>query len=259
MNSFAAHIAPICGWATSMRRTLKAPTITFSTQKSSRVANTVQPKNRTPASGTRFAATSVRALGESRTVGRGRGRSGTSEVTVSLRCRVEAMPPRACRPRRGTGSWRRERLDPGAGRGGDRRQPIRDIQVAPAGGVGPGAARGTGGNNPDRGSGGTPCRRAARPGNEPRGGGGTGRGDAGTDHRRRHAGLPRDLQRTTESVLRPAAAGQPDREGRRTARVRSWRRPLCFDRPRNAPAVREPRRDGRGERGVRDERPVRRR
>src|SRR5213083_1796592 len=66
MNSFAAHIAPICGCATSMRKTLNAPTITFSTQKSSRVANTLHPKNRTPASGTRFAARSTRALGESR-------------------------------------------------------------------------------------------------------------------------------------------------------------------------------------------------
>src|SRR5438876_1122674 len=61
MNSFAAHIAPICGCATSMRRTLNAPTITFSTQKSSRVENTLQPKNRTPARGTRFAATSTSA------------------------------------------------------------------------------------------------------------------------------------------------------------------------------------------------------
>src|SRR5438132_13709489 len=78
MNSFAAHITPICGCATSMRRTLNAPTITFSTQKSSRVENTLQPKNRTPASGTKFAATSTRALGESR---RG-GRSGTGEDTV---------------------------------------------------------------------------------------------------------------------------------------------------------------------------------
>src|SRR2546422_11654303 len=78
MNSFAAHITPICGCATSMRRTLNAPTITFSTQKSSRVENTLQPKNRTPASGTRFAATSTRALGETR---RGK-RSGTGEVTV---------------------------------------------------------------------------------------------------------------------------------------------------------------------------------
>src|SRR3989440_952096 len=66
MNSFAAHITPICGCATSMRRTLNAPTITFSTQKSSSVENTLQPKNRTPARGTRFAATSTRALGESR-------------------------------------------------------------------------------------------------------------------------------------------------------------------------------------------------
>src|SRR6266568_3865622 len=78
MNSFAAHIAPICGCATSMRRTLNAPTITFSTQKSSRVENTLQPKNRTPARGTRFAATSTRALGESR---RG-GRFGMGEVKV---------------------------------------------------------------------------------------------------------------------------------------------------------------------------------
>src|SRR5712691_5942977 len=78
MNSFAAHIAPICGCATSMRRTLNAPTITFSTQNSSRVENTLQPKNRTPARGTRFAATSTRALGESRKA----RRSGTGEVKV---------------------------------------------------------------------------------------------------------------------------------------------------------------------------------
>src|SRR5947208_16851303 len=78
MNSFAAHITPICGCATSMRRTLNAPTITFSTQKSSRVENTLQPKNRTPARGTRFAATSTRALGESRKA----RRSGTGEVKV---------------------------------------------------------------------------------------------------------------------------------------------------------------------------------
>src|SRR5207249_1450701 len=63
MHSFAAHVTPICGCATSMRRTLNAQTITFSTQKSSRVENTLQPKNRTPTSGTRFAATSTRALG----------------------------------------------------------------------------------------------------------------------------------------------------------------------------------------------------
>src|SRR6266853_1440227 len=78
MNSFAAHIAPICGCATSMRRTLNAPTITFSTQKSSRVENTLQPRNRTPARGTRFAATSTRALGESRKA----RRSGMGEVKV---------------------------------------------------------------------------------------------------------------------------------------------------------------------------------
>src|SRR6266705_2023449 len=78
MNSFAAHIAPICGCATSMRRTLNAPTITFSTQKSSRVENTLQPKNRTPARGTRFAATSTRALGESRKA----RRSGTGVFKV---------------------------------------------------------------------------------------------------------------------------------------------------------------------------------
>src|SRR5438046_6667920 len=78
MNRFAAPITPICGGATSMRRTLNAPTITFSTQKSSRVENTLQPKNRTPASGTRFAATSTRALGDSRKA----RRSGMGEVTV---------------------------------------------------------------------------------------------------------------------------------------------------------------------------------
>src|SRR3989442_15084905 len=78
MNSFAAHITPICGCATSMRKTLNAPTIAFSTQKSGRVENTLQRKNRTPARGTRFAATSTRALGESR---RGR-RSGRGEDTV---------------------------------------------------------------------------------------------------------------------------------------------------------------------------------
>src|SRR6266704_3318690 len=78
MNSFAAHITPICGCATSMRRTLNAPTITFSTQKSSRVENTLQPKNRTPARGTRFAATSTRALGESRKA----RRSGTSAAVA---------------------------------------------------------------------------------------------------------------------------------------------------------------------------------
>src|ERR1041385_1719714 len=78
MSSFTAHIAPSCGCATSMRRTLNAPTITFSTQKSSRVENTLQPKNRTPARGTRFAATSTRALGE----GRKARRSGRGEVKV---------------------------------------------------------------------------------------------------------------------------------------------------------------------------------
>src|SRR2546426_5135190 len=177
MNSFAAHMAPICGWATSMRKILNAPTITFSTQKSSRVANTLQPRNRTPASGTRFAATSTRALGESRRVerGRGRGRSGTSEVTVSLRCRVEGTPPRACRALGEKGSWRREGLDPEVGCGGDFRQPVRDIQVARVGGVRPGAARGPGGDNPDRGSGGAARRRTARPGDESRGGSGAGR------------------------------------------------------------------------------------
>src|SRR2546427_3278118 len=144
MNSFAAHIAPICGCATSMRKTLNTPTITFSTQKSSRVANTLQPMNRTPASGTRFAATSTRALGESR---RG-GRLGTSEVTVSLRCRVEGTPPRACRPRRRGGSCRRERFDQGPRGGGDLRQPVRDVQVARARRVRPGPARGARRNDP---------------------------------------------------------------------------------------------------------------
>src|SRR6185437_2951540 len=138
--------------------TLNPPTITFSTQKSSRVANTVQPKNRTPPSGTRFAATSARALGESRRV----GRSGTSEVTVPLRCRVEGAPPRACRPRRRGGSCRHERLDPEVGRRGDLWQPVRDVQVARAGGVRPGAARGAGGNDPAGGPGGAPRRAAAR-------------------------------------------------------------------------------------------------
>src|SRR2546425_2879494 len=138
MNSFAAHIAPLCGCATSMRKTLTAPTITFSTKKSSRVANTLQPTNRTPASGTRFAATSTRALGESR---RGE-RAGTGGVTALQPCHTRTRPPRACWVRRGGGSWRRERLDQGLVRGGDLGQPIRNVQVAPPGGTRAGPPRG---------------------------------------------------------------------------------------------------------------------
>src|SRR5881394_4463708 len=76
--AFATQIRGLSGCAHSMRSTLNPPTITFSTQKSSRVENTLQPKNRTPASGTRFAATSTRALGDSRKA----RRSGMGEVTV---------------------------------------------------------------------------------------------------------------------------------------------------------------------------------
>src|SRR2546430_7806928 len=64
--AFATQIRGLSGCAHSMRSTLNPPTITFSTQKSSRVANTLQPKSNTPASGTRFAATSTRALGDRR-------------------------------------------------------------------------------------------------------------------------------------------------------------------------------------------------
>src|SRR5205823_4388632 len=64
--AFATQIRGLSGCAHSMRSTLNPPTITFSTQKSSRVANTLQPKNNTPASGTKFAATSTRALGDRR-------------------------------------------------------------------------------------------------------------------------------------------------------------------------------------------------
>src|SRR2546422_7960748 len=99
MNSFAAHIAPICGCATSMRRTLNAPTITFSTQKSSSVENTLQPKNRTPARGTRFAATSTRALGESRKARRFRRGEGKGHYDVEGGRRR----PRLAGPARGEG------------------------------------------------------------------------------------------------------------------------------------------------------------
>src|SRR5436305_1796786 len=64
--AFATQMRGLSGCAHSMRSTLNPPTITFSTQKSSRVANTLQPKNNTPASGTRFAATSTSALGDRR-------------------------------------------------------------------------------------------------------------------------------------------------------------------------------------------------
>src|SRR5712691_11433934 len=178
MNSFAAHIAPICGCATSMRRTLNAPTITFSTQNSSRVENTLQPKNRTPARGTRFAATSTRALGESR---RG-GRSGRGDVKVHYD--VE---------------WRRRRQAPARGR--DLRKPVQYIQVAHAGGVRPGAARGPGGDDPDSGPRGAPRRAATRPGDGCHGDDSARGGDARRDHRDGNPGVPRDLQRAVEGVL----------------------------------------------------------
>src|SRR5439155_13155783 len=182
-----AHIAPMCGCATSLRKTLKAPTITFSTQKSSRVANTIQPKNRTPASGTRFAATSTRALGERR----GGGRAGTGGVTAPQPCHTRTRPPRACWVRRGGGSWRRERLDQGPGRGGDLRQPVRHGQVAPARGVRPGPARGARCNDPAGGPRVAARRAAARPGSRCKGGGGDGGGRAGGDHGRGDAGVAR--------------------------------------------------------------------
>src|SRR2546429_5915785 len=64
--AFATQVRGLSGCAHSMRSTLNPPTIAFPTQKSSRVANTLQPKSNTPASGTRFAATSTRALGDRR-------------------------------------------------------------------------------------------------------------------------------------------------------------------------------------------------
>src|SRR2546429_1245329 len=85
-----------------MRKTLNAPTITFSSQKSSRVANTLQPKNRTPASGTRFAATSTRALGDSRKARRSRMGGGTGDYDVEWGGRRQ----RRAGPARGGGLFR---------------------------------------------------------------------------------------------------------------------------------------------------------
>src|SRR4029077_12404348 len=255
MNSLAAHMTPTCGCATSIRKMLNPPTITFSTQKSSRVANTVQPKNSTPASGMRFAATSTRALGVSRRA----GRSAMREVKVALRCRVEAVPPRACRLRAGGGSWRRERSAPEVGRRGNLRQPVRDVQVARASRARPRAARGPGSDYPIGGLGGAPGRRATGPGNERQGNGGARGGDRGTDYRRGDPGVPGDLQRVAEGILRSAAAGQPDREDRRADRDGAWGGPLTFGRPRDAAPVREPRGHGDCVRGVRDHPTVHRR
>src|SRR5205809_2234681 len=249
MNSFAAHIAPICGCATSMRKTLSAPTITFSSQKSSRVAKTVQPKNTTPASGARFAATSTRALGESR---RAR-RAGAGGVTAPQRCNAAKAPPGACRPRRRGGSCRRERFDQGVGRGGDLRQPVQHIQVAHAGGIRAGAASAAGRNDPAGGSGYPPRRAVARPGNESPGDGGARGGEPRGDRRRGDAGVPRHLQRAAQTLLRSATAGQPGGQGRRADRDGAWGRPFPGGGPRPAAAVREAGRHGGGERRVRDE------
>src|SRR6266852_4599258 len=248
MNSFAAHIAPICGCATSMRRTLNAPTITFSTQKSSRVENTLQPKNRTPPSGTRFAATSTSALGESRRGGRfGRARSrSTTMSSGGDAAKGLPAPP-------GGRILRRERFDQTPGSGGDLRKPVQYVQVAHAGGVCPGAARGPGGDDPDGGPRGAPRRAATRPGDGCHGDDGARGGDARRDHRGGDPGVPSDVQRAAEGVLRPAAAGQPDREDRRAAGDGPWPRACPFRRPRAPSAVRESRGYGDSERGVRDE------
>src|SRR2546423_15160356 len=117
MNSFAAHITPICGCATSMRRTLNAPTITFSTQKSSSVENTLQPKNRTPARGTRFAATSTRALGESRKARRFRRGEGKGHYDVEGRRRRQGLAGPAGGEGLAGGGGSAQRLGRGGGPG----------------------------------------------------------------------------------------------------------------------------------------------
>src|SRR5207237_278579 len=81
--AFATQMRGLSGCAHSIRSTLKPPTITFSTQKSSRVANTLQPKNNTPASGTKFAATSTRALGDRR-----RSAAAADGVAAATRARI---------------------------------------------------------------------------------------------------------------------------------------------------------------------------
>src|SRR5256885_208669 len=128
--AFATQIRGLSGCAHSMRSTLNPPTITFSTQKSSRVANVLQPKNNTPASGTRFAATSTSALGDRRrpaAAGEGVG-VGFGGVTVGEPCRLEASAPRTCRPSGARGGQR------GAYRGGRHAGVPRHLQ-RPAEGI----------------------------------------------------------------------------------------------------------------------------
>src|SRR2546430_15670141 len=71
-----------------------------------------------------------------------------------------------------------------------------------------------------------------------------------------HDALPIYVQRAAQTVLRSAAAGQPDGQGWCADRDGAWRCPFPGCGPRPAAAVREPRRDGRGKRSVCDERPV---
>src|SRR5207245_7183536 len=77
-------MAALCGMAANMRRMLNPPTMTFSTQNRSSVTNTLQPKNSTPTSGTRLAATSTTTLGVRRKAGRtgAGGAGGVGGVTA---------------------------------------------------------------------------------------------------------------------------------------------------------------------------------
>src|SRR6266568_3355553 len=249
MNSFAAHIAPICGCATSMRRTLNAPTITFSTQKSSRVENTLQPKNRTPARGMRFAATSTRALGESRKA----RRSGRGEVKVHYdvewrRCRQGLAGPAAGEDLGGVSDSTKRLAVVGIS---GSPSPTSKSRVLVEYALAQLAARGATNQLVD----------LAAPPAEPLLGAGRGDrgGNARWDRRGGDPGVPSDVQRAVEGVLRPPAAGQPDREDRRAAGDGPWPRACTFHRPRAPPVVRESRGYRDSGRGVRDQPAVHRR
>src|SRR2546429_9191702 len=105
--AFATQMRGLSGCAHSMRSTLNPPTITFSTQKSSRVANTLQPKNNTPASGARFAATSTSALGDRRrpAAAGGRGGGGFGGGTGGETPETQAAAPKTCPPTGAPGSF----------------------------------------------------------------------------------------------------------------------------------------------------------
>src|SRR5437773_1778801 len=131
-NTLVTQITGLSGCAHKIRRTLNPPTITFSSQNSSRIAKTLQPRKNTPPSGTRFATTSTTALAGRRTARswhERRGRRGARRSGAgSDRGRRNAGVPRDLQraPQgvfRPAAAGRLDRQDRCAYRDGTRRRP----------------------------------------------------------------------------------------------------------------------------------------